>query len=172
MKNTLLICIFFLFSKVVAAQMKSDTEAYRLEKNKINNMLHNRQLKFGQYDESLSKHTGIFGLQTKKDIRRSNDILMDIVKTDNEIYRELKILLDFKTFQQNVVQSHTVEVTENNLGFMHTINKLRNEVDRLKAVNADEEKQEQSAHVKYILVIILMFGSILYLLYRGRARNA
>ena len=55
--------------------------------------LADRTAKFGQYSQSLSMHTGIFGLQTKKDIRRSNDILMDIVKTDDSIYTELKILL-------------------------------------------------------------------------------
>ena len=58
----------------------------------------------GSITKVLSQHTGIFGLQTKKDIKRSNDILMDIVKTDNDIYDQLKILLNYKTFQQTQAQ--------------------------------------------------------------------
>jgi hypothetical protein len=59
-------------------------------------MLAARSVKFGQYDASLSKHTGIFGMQTKKDIRRSNDVLMDIIKTDNDILQQTKVLLTLK----------------------------------------------------------------------------
>ena len=70
-------------------------------------MLDNRRNKFGQYDESLHKHTGIFGLQTKKDIRRSNDILMDIAKTDDSIFMQIKILLNYRTFRS---EEHTSEL--------------------------------------------------------------
>ena len=58
-------------------------------------------------------HTGIFGFQSKNDIRRSNDILMDIVKTDDSIYTQLKILLDYRAFQQTQVQNHSKETEEN-----------------------------------------------------------
>src|SRR5476649_1707408 len=92
-----LIC--FLFANVYA-QGNADSLAYQLQRKRINNMLEQRSQKFGQYTQSLSHHTGIFGLQTKKDIRLSNDILMDIVKTDDDIYVQLKILLNYKTFQQ------------------------------------------------------------------------
>src|ERR1700748_1344320 len=92
--------VLMLLSLTASAQYRSDSIAYQLQRKKINAMLAERTKKFGLYDESLSKHTGILGLQTKKDIRRSNDILMDIVKTDNDIYKELKILLEFRTFQQ------------------------------------------------------------------------
>src|SRR5665213_190191 len=95
MKKIVLFIGFYLSVSCAFAQGNTDSLAYQLQRKKINAMLADRALKFGRYDESLSKHTGIFGLQTKKDIRRSNDILMDIVKTDNAIYRELKILLEY-----------------------------------------------------------------------------
>ncbi len=103
MKNIILLTIACLLLTSTYAQTQSDSLAYQLQRKKINSMLAVRAQKFGRYDESLDKHTGIFGLQTKKDIRRSNEILMDIVKTDNEIYRQLKILLDYRTFQQTQV---------------------------------------------------------------------
>jgi hypothetical protein len=79
-------------------------------------MLDTRREKFGQYDESLSQHTGIFGLQTKKDIRRSNEILMEIVKTDDSVFKELKILLDYRAFEQSQVQTHSKDIEDSNLG--------------------------------------------------------
>lgn len=155
-----------------AQKANTDSLAYQLQRKKINDMLEVRKQKFGQYDESLSKHTGIFGLQTKKDIRRSNDILMDIVNTDNDIYRELKILLDYRTFQQQQVQTHSAEAENSNLGFMNTINRLRQQVDQLKQDAANEKKAQIKTVRTYIILFVLMLGSILYLLMRKRAVKA
>jgi hypothetical protein len=166
MKKIIFLCLLCVLSADVWAQVTSDSLAYQLERKKINNMLTERTRKFGQYDQSLSMHTGIFGLQTKKDIRRSNDILMDIVKTDNDIYKELKILLEFRTFQQTQVQSYSTETEQNNIGFMNTINKLRNQVDQLKADAVKQEEQQQKTQRLYIIVFIIMLGTILFLLFR------
>jgi hypothetical protein len=127
-------------------------------------MLTVRKQKFGQYDQSLSQHTGIFGLQTKKDIRHSNDILMDIVKTDNDIFAQLKILLDYKTFEQNQVQSHATEVDSNATGYMATINTLRNQNDKLKnEVEAATQQQGKSSRTSLIIIFALIFIIILLL---------
>src|SRR5258708_37349152 len=107
MKKLTLICLFSFSSAITFAQVNSDSLAYQLERTKINAMLARRKVKFGQYDESLNLHTGIFGLETKRDIRRSNDILMDVVKTDDSVYRELKILFEYRVLQQTQVQNHT-----------------------------------------------------------------
>jgi hypothetical protein len=163
----------FCFSTMIAfARVNSDSLAYQLERKKINDMLARRVQKFGQYDESLSMHTGIFGLQTKKDIRRSNDILMDIVKTDDTIYKELKILLDFSVFQRVQVQNHTKETENSNIGFMNTINKLRNKVDHLKADGEKQQQQFKKNKGLFILAMIFMFASILYLLTLKNKRRA
>ncbi|HTD97980.1 MAG TPA: hypothetical protein VK668_01785 [Mucilaginibacter sp.] len=163
----ILMCLFCAYS--FAQKTNTDSLAYQLQRKKINDMLDVRKQKFGQYDESLSKHTGIFGFQTKKDIRRSNDILMDIVNTDNDIYRELKILLDYRAYQQQEVQTKSVQAENNNLGFMNTINRLRQQVDQLKQEAASEKQQQTKAVRTYIIVFVLMLGSILYLLMRKRA---
>ena len=170
MKKIILLCLICFLSLDVWAQVNSDSLAYQLERKKINNMLAERTSKFGQYDESLSMHTGIFGFQTKKDIRRSNDILMDIVKTDNDIYKELKILLEFRTFQQTQVQSHSKETEENNIGFMNTINRLRNQVDQLKADADKQERQQEKTQRLHIVVFIFMLMLISYLLFRKSKR--
>jgi hypothetical protein len=153
---------------VYAQKSNSDSLAYQLQRTKINQMLEVRRQKFGQYDQSLAKHTGIFGLQTKKDIRRSNDILMDIVKTDDDIFRELKILMDYRVFQQQQAQTHSTESDNVTLAYMNTINRLRQQIDQLK-LEAQKEKERQAKLSRiFIIIAVLMFASILYLLSRKR----
>jgi hypothetical protein len=172
MKNITL-AILFCFSVTIAfGQAKSDSLAYQLERKKINDMLAQRSIKFGQYDQSLSMHTGIFGLQTKKDIRRSNGILTDIIKTDDSIYRELKILFEFTVFQHSQVQNDTKEAEDSNIGFMRTINKLRAQVDQLKAGTEKQQQQEEKTKRYFIIALILMAILILYLIGRKSTHKA
>ena len=171
-KKIILTGLVCLPAVIVFAQAKNDSLAYQLERQKINNMLDQRVQKFGQYQQSLSMHTGIFGLQTKKDIRRSDDILMDIVKTDNAIYRELKILFDYTIFQKNQVQSHSKEAEKSNLGYMTTINRLRAQVTQLKADAAKQQQQEEKTRLQFMIALGLMFILTLFLVTRTRKRGA
>ena len=166
----LLVCMLLLFAIVIVqAQAPGDSLTYQLQRKKINDMLNQRLQTFGHYDRSLSMHTGIFGLQTKKDIRRSNDILLEIVKTDEEVFRQLKILLDYRTFQQTEAVSHSHNMEDNSLAYMSSINKLRNELDGVKK-NAEHEKEQQDRLIRFLsIVIVLMFMSILYLISQKRA---
>lgn len=173
MKKLITISLLCLLYTYTFAQKNSvDSMAYQLQRAKINQMLDVRRDKFGQYEESLSKHTGIFGLQTKKDIRRSNDILMDIAKTDDDLFREIKILMDYRVFQQQQAQTHSTETENVNLGFMTTINKLRQQSDQLKQ-EVQNEKDHQVKQLRiFIILFVLMLGSILYLILKKRAVKA
>jgi hypothetical protein len=170
MKQFFTLVIFSCFAISTFAQANADSLAYQLQRKKINTMLEARTQKFGQYDQSLKVHTGIFGFQTKKDIRRSNEILMDIAKTDDSIYKELKILLDFRTFQQTRVQTHASETEESAITFMNTINKLRGQVDKLKS---DAVKQEGKADkTRNLFIVIIIIASILLVISFTRRRRA
>jgi Ca2+/Na+ antiporter len=173
MKKLYGFCFLYLFPMLVFAQKSnSDSLAYQLQRAKINQMLDQRRQKFGQYDQSLKMHTGIFGLQTKKDIRRSNDILMDIVKTDDDIFRELKILMDYRVFQQQQAQTHSSESENVTLAYMNTINRLRGQIDQLKR-EAEKEKTYQQNLLRILIgVVVLLFVSILYILSRKRGVKA
>jgi len=169
MKRFAFISLFLFFAMGARAQHNPDSLAYQLQRAKINAMLAQRAQKFGQYGESLAMHTGIFGLQTKKDIRRSNDILMDIVKTDDEIYKQLKILLDFRAYQQTQVQSRAYQAEENTVGYMDAINKLRNQVDRLKDESARQQRSAEKSSRRFAIALGLLLLTILMLLiWRGR----
>jgi len=173
MKKLIFVGLLCLVCSFCFAQtVNTDSMAYQLQRAKINQMLDVRKQKFGQYDQSLKQHTGIFGLQTKKDIRRSNDILMDIVKTDDDLFREIKVLMDYRVSQQEQVQTKSTETESFNLGFMNTINRLRRQIELLNQ-QAEKEKLHQ-AHLVRILIIVfvLMLGSILYLLLKKRRVKA
>jgi hypothetical protein len=154
MKKIIVTIISSFIALAVYGQQNADSVAYQAQRAKINAMLAQRAQKFGQYSQSLSQHTGIFGLQTKKDIRRSNDILMDIDKTDEDIFKQIKILLDFRTFQQARVQTKSVEDEQSNLGFMATINKLRDQVDKLKADALKQQAAYDDLNRKFIIALI------------------
>ncbi|RYZ99088.1 MAG: hypothetical protein EOP47_17755 [Sphingobacteriaceae bacterium] len=155
------------------AQGNADSIAYEHQRNKINSLLALRKQRFGQYDVSLTKKTGIFGWQTKKDIRRSNDILMDIVETDNNIFKELKILLDYRTFQQTQAQTQVQERENDRLAYISTINRLRKQQIDLKAqFDKQTQEQDKSLHNHAIAIIILLGVCVLLfvLLVKRRVR--
>ncbi len=51
-------------------------------------------------------------MQTKKDIKNSNEILRQITLHDNKIFRELKVLMEYKEMQVQQVQSTAQENNE------------------------------------------------------------
>lgn len=164
MRKLILVSILCLLFADGFAQASSDSAAYQRQRNKINSMLAVRSQKFGQYDESLSKHTGIFGLQTKKDIRRSNEILMDIVKMDNEIYGELKTLLDYRAFQQTQVVDKSKEVEGTALESMYTITRLQKQLEKLKKQDDENIRLSDKASLNFKIIVFILVGIILFLL--------
>ncbi len=151
-----------------AQQNNPDSLAYQLQRARINAMLLHRKEKFGQYDQSVKKHSGIFGMQTKKDIRRSNDILMDIDSTDDEIFRQIKVLLDFKAYQQIKVVKKSEQLENQEFGLMETVNKLKSENAQLKAELTKQRHDFEGKLRFHIIVMVLMLASILVLLLRKR----
>ncbi|MGI4751351.1 MAG: hypothetical protein ACRYFB_12025 [Janthinobacterium lividum] len=158
-KLILFLGLFFLETTIFS--QSTDSLAYQLQRNKVNNLLGKRSITFNQYFQSLDLHTGIFGLQTKKDIRRSNEILMDIVKTDNAVFKELKVLLDYRTTVQTEVLGRSQESENRNTSFIGTINKLRNQTEKLTA--EANENSKQAEHFKNWLMAAV--GLILVLLF-------
>jgi hypothetical protein len=164
MKKIISVCLFCFLFVGAFAQAGSDSAAYQQQRKKINSMLAVRGQKFGQYDKSLSEHTGIFGLQTKKDIRRSNDILMDIVKTDNDIYKELKVLLEYRTFQQSQVLDKSKDTENTALESMYTINRLQSQLEKIKKENEENIRLQDKASLNFKIIVFILVGIILFLL--------
>jgi len=167
MKKIVLILII-LISTAKCFATNTDSLVYQNQRNKINAMLQVRSEKFSQYTQSLDMHTGIFGLQTKKDIKRSNEILMEIVQTDDAIFKELKILLDYKTFEQTQVSSQVQDSQGQILGYMNTINKLRQQLDLQLQQQAQVTKRYEQHQTMHIVVILLLIALSVFLLLRKK----
>ncbi len=164
--------ILFLFLVSLTAWAQSDTSAYNTQRIKINQLLEERSARFGQYDSSLSKRTGIFGLKTKRDMQASNDILTQIVLNDNNIFSELKILLDYKDFEKKEVE-HRAETVEGRIErFQATITRLQQETDKLKA-----ESEKQAVHANTLVIylacsILALIVAVIYALRLKKLRKA
>jgi hypothetical protein len=78
MKSFLLV-LFLAISCQVSAQV--DTSAYQTQRLKVNALLNQRSAKFGQYDQSLDTRTGIFGFQTKSDVKNTRTRRLLLLKT-------------------------------------------------------------------------------------------
>lgn len=167
MKN-LILCLLLIAQLSAAFATNADSLAYQLQRKKINALLDARSQKFSQYTQSLDMHSGIFGLQTKKDIRRSNEILMDIARTDNNIFRELKILLDYKTFQQSTVLNQSQDSEDRVINYMVIINKLRQQNKQLQQTQEQQVKQYQKNETSYIIAIIVLILTSIFILIRKK----
>lgn len=156
MKLVLVLILSIIYLPVFAYQ-DADSLAYQLQRNKINEMLNARTEKFGQYDQSLIQKTGIFGLKTKRDMQNSINILTDIIKTDNDILRETKTLLDFKNYQQERVEFKSKESETRSLSYMYTINKLQTENEK-KNTQLSEYKKDKKFYqiISYTLGLAII----------------
>ena len=145
----------------IAAQ--TDTSAYQTQRLKINGLLAERSAKFGQYELSLAARTGIFGLQTKDDIRNSSEILRQVILSDNNIFRELKILMNYKDQEVQQIENNAVNTNKRMQGYMHAIKKLQDQNDQLIAKEAQvTTKTAISTYIIIVLVVIIITGGIFF----------
>jgi hypothetical protein len=146
------------------AQQDIDSATYERQRQRINGMLALRTQKFSRYDQSLSERTGIFGLQTKKDIKRSNEILMDIVKADNDIYAQLKILLDYRVFQQKQAIEQSKQAQGEALESMYTITRLQKQLEKVKKQQEDLQVEHDKDSINFKIIVFILVLIILFLL--------
>jgi hypothetical protein len=166
MKYSIISLIFFL-TCALNCIAQQDSSAYQMQRKKINQLLGDRSSKFGQYDQSLSSRTGIFGLKTKKDMQRSIDILTEIVRTDNTIFVELKTLLDYKDLEKTEVEDKYQETASSKINFMTTITKLQQQNEQLRAEL--EKSEAQNATIIYtVLIFLLILAAAGIYLYRSK----
>jgi hypothetical protein len=166
----LLILLLTGFSLTSHAQ--PDTSAYEAQRSKINALLAERSVKFGQYEESLNERTGIFGFQTKQDIRNSNEILRQIALNDNNIFKELKVLLDYKDFQVQQVQTAASSNSERMRSYMAAIKKLQDQNQLLRKQIDEKEKEGGKSYGLLIFLVLLITAAGYFAYFRiSRARK-
>lgn len=156
------ITLFFILSVIFQVYGFAQDTAYELQRTKINALLAQRSAKFGQYDESLNTRTGIFGFQTKRDIKNSNEILRQIALNDNEIFKELKVLLEYKDLQMQEVKTVATTSDERILNYRRTIKGLQDQNQKL---SGELEKSDKGKDLSLLLIVLLVAvnGFLVYL---------
>lgn len=144
---------------------KQDTTAYQLQRNKINAMLAERSTRFGQYDESLNARTGIFGFQTKRDIKNSNEILRQIVINDNNIFTELKVLLDYKDLQFQEVKTNIDHSQIRIDSYKKTIRDLQVKNEELLTYNQKIDKNADYLQL-FLALFVISTAVCIFIIYR------
>ena len=101
-------------------------------------------------------------------MQASNDILTQIVVTDNNIFSELKILLDYKDFEKKEVE-HRAETVEGRIDrFQTTITRLQQENEKLKV---DLQKQTGKLNRMSIYLVSSILLLLIVVIYAIRLKN-
>lgn len=173
MKKTLLFAVLIFALKFSYAQ-NVDSLVYDQQRKKVNALLEERSDRFSQYYESLEQKSGIFGNQTKKDIRRSNDILTEIVQADNEILKQTKVLVDYRVNAEKQIKAQAQEISHESdnriTGYMQTINKLRSQNDEVKAQSEQYKKTIRTLQISMVGIVLFLIAA-LFILYQRSERK-
>ena len=164
MRIILLTLITFLLT-VSQLLAQNDSIAYKTQRVKINKILDKRSERFGQYENSLRTRSGIFGLKTKRDMQASNDILRQIVLTDNDIFTELKVLLDYKDLEKSEVQTRAETVEGRIERYQYTITRLQQENQKLR-IETDNHIIYQEKQYSYLIILIIALVLSAFYIYK------
>lgn len=150
--------------------LAQDTLAYEVQRQRVNSLLDQRSARFGQFDQSLKARTGIFGLKTKKDMQASIDILKEIVTTDNNIFKETKVLLEYKDMEKTFISSEAEQSTKRINGYVNTISKLqKNQEEQLLKI---QELQQTSNRYRVLsLFSIIAVIALAFLLIKTKNKK-
>ena len=164
MRIILLTLITFILT-VSQLLAQNDSIAYQTQRVKINKLLDQRSERFGQYENSLGTRSGIFGLKTKRDMQASNDILRQIVLTDNDIFTELKVLLDYKDLEKSEVQTRAETVEGRIERYQYTITRLQQENQKLR-IETDNHIIYQEKQYNYLIILIIALVLSAFYIYK------
>jgi len=151
----------FVLINTLSSIAYTDTTTFDTQRAKVNALLDERTLKFGEYDKSLEQKTGIFGLfKSKNDMQRSIDILQEIVKTDNKIFIETRNLLKIKDNQAEQYQQLAVKYDNQVTAYMKTISKLQGTHDslqeKIRELELEDHGDDKIIYILTLIIIILL----------------
>ena len=127
------------------------------EKEELHKMVQEREKKFGHYTRAAESKSGFFGNQTKRDLREVNNVLIEIIKTDNKIIFLLNNFLDFRNFQKTEMTYSQKEQVEKINELNKITNNLVKKADEVVVQNKNLQKRILEARVlNYSLAFLCM----------------
>jgi len=149
-------CLFVFFSVLAQCHYSNasvDTGGYY--RQQLQQLLLEREAKFSSYSKSLEEKSGIFGNKTKKDILRSNDVLINLVRTDNKIIAVLNRVVDFRNFEKVSFTYDKMESRQHLNNLIKATDTLSKQVTELKDLNLSlKAKNKKLSWAVYALLVI------------------
>lgn len=159
MKTRFIILLFVLLNNNSFSQKNIN------ERRDLKVLIDERKEKFESYMESLEKKSGIFGNKTKRDILRSNEILTEIVKTDNRIIGTLNLAIDFQNFQKNNLAFDLTKRDAQRDNLLAATDTLSKQVTILK--NENKNLVISNSKMKWLLWLLIISNMVfLYLRFK------
>lgn len=152
--------LILMLTAVVKAENKSlDTSGYY--RQQLQKLLIERGQKVSAYTQSLQKRSGIFGAKTKKDILGSNEILKDLIKSDDQIIEVLNRVVDFRNYEK-------VSMVYNNLDHHQHLDNLLRATDTLsKQVTAlRQQNNKLTADIRWLVllsIVLFILSAVLFI---------
>ena len=115
------------------------------------------------YDEQIHAAYGIFGNKTKKDLQQSNEILREVVRTDNDIINVLNRAVDFKTYEKVNLNYNVNENSQQLENLTRATDTLEKQVMFLKKENTTLQEDAKWAKAKIITLLIALMIMILFI---------
>lgn len=165
---TALFCTLLQQTSKSQIDSNSGSENYEQQRQRVNKLLEDRRKRFGDFELSTEKKSGILGIfKTKKDRQKSIKILQDIVVTDNHILNETRKLLEIKNYESNRHETLALTYDAQVTAHMRTISKLRQENNKLAAeLKETTVKKRKSSFLLYmasgLLLLVALYALKLY----------
>ena len=179
LKNSLIPFVLVLLLLPLTSVATQDTVQKRVDDKKaLKMLLKERRDRFSQYTERIDDKSGFFGNQTKKDLREINEVLKEIVRTDNKIIAELDRLLDERKFESFRSEYETkragedlVMLEQQNRKLMAQNDTLVKQVEALRAGGRTAGGGTSNTPVIYVF-LTWFFGAILLFILLLRYRKS
>ncbi|MEO5572351.1 MAG: hypothetical protein ABIT08_04740 [Bacteroidia bacterium] len=130
------------------------------DRKDLQELLNKRKEKFDSYTASLEKRSGIFGNKTKKDILISNEVLVNIVLTDNRIINTLNRVIDFRNFETSNTKFDAAVQNQNYDNLLHATDTLSKQVSVLTILN----KNYKNKAIKFEWLFYAAIALIIWML--------
>ena len=154
---------------LVLSNLFSAAQETRYGNHTLKVLLTERKELIGDYGDSIEKGTGLFGLTTKRDLKKANGILLSIIKKDNQIMRQLESEADGGKIDTKLIDNQLQELEEKHKQDLKIIDKLNSKVDE-KEAQIDELRG--SLNTYKMLTILLSIISIVITIRYLRLKNA
>ncbi|NNF02525.1 MAG: hypothetical protein HKN22_07550 [Bacteroidia bacterium] len=129
--------------------------------------LEERQALFGRYADQIKKRTGIFGHQTRRDIRQANEILHRIVEKDNKIIDALEKMSEDRKSDYLNIGIEKQQDNVNNKRNISIIDQMKIQNDKLLKEN---DKLRRGRTISYMIAIITSIMAAMFLVFYAKAK--